>query len=270
MSTARRSDRGFVLTVPSLGRLARAELSSWAARRALAAEFVGTLLFVFFAAGTVATTAGLLGERLSSARLLLMALAHGLAFGLLVAATLRISGGHLNPAITLGAVCARRIGATKGVFYLAAQTLGAVAGALLLKLVVPATAQGGLGAHALGPKVTVGGAVVTELVLAFVLVSAFLVATADPSRLAPLAPVVVGAAAMLGHLFGGPITGASMNPARSFGPALVAGAWNQHWIFWVGPLLGAAAAGLLSRLAWSSLAKVSGDGRSMASRVTSH
>jgi aquaporin TIP len=172
-----------------------------------------------------------------------VALAHGLAFALAVAASSRLSGGPLNPAITAGAVLAGRMPATVGTLYAGAQVVGAVAAAVLLKLVVPGAAANGLGTHVLGAKVAPEAAVVVEGVVTFALVLAFL-ATASVAR--ATAPPVLGAVIALGHLFAMPLTGASMNPARSFGPALVAGAWTAHWVYWLGPLLGAG----LAALAW--------------------
>ena len=105
-----------------------------------------------------------------------------------------------------------------------------------------------MGSHGLGANVTVGGGVLAEIILTFVLVFVVFVvfATAmDPKGLGHVAPVAIGLAVLVDHLFGVPVTGASMNPARSFGPALVAGAWENHWIFWVGPLIGGALAALV-------------------------
>jgi len=217
----------------------QAEVSSRDGRRAMSAEFLGTLLFLVFAAGTVVVTGGLLAERMTSARLLSVALAHGVAYAVFVAATLPVSGGHLNPAVTLAALMSRQISAAKAVLYVVSQCAGAVAGALLLMVMIPSSMHGTLGAETLAPRMTIPGGVLTEIVLTSVLVSAMLMVTrgASPVRLA-----VVGLIVVLGQLLGGPLTGGSMNPARSFGPALVAGVWKDHWIFWLGPIMGAAAA----------------------------
>ncbi len=118
-------------------------------------------------------------------------------------------------------------------------------GALLLVAVIPDAAQGNLGSHGLGANVTVGGGVLAEIILTFVLVFVVFATAMDPKGLGHIAPVAIGLAVLVDHLFGVPVTGASMNPARSFGPALVAGAWENHWIFWVGPLIGGALAALV-------------------------
>lgn len=213
--------------------------------RATLAEFIATLLFVFLGAGTVVVTGGLLKEGLTSARLVAIALAHGLAIALLVSATAKISGGHINPAVTFGALITGKINLAKAIMYAVAQLVGAVIGAWLLMLVIPAAAQGNLGAHGLGSGVTAGGGLLAEIVLTFALVFVVFATAMDPKGLGHLAPAAIGLTVLVDHLFGVPVTGASMNPARSFGPALVAGAWNNHWVFWVGPLIGGGLAALV-------------------------
>lgn len=235
-------DGAVVVTFRSPATAVKAELALPNARRALAGEFLGSLFFIVFGAGTVAVTGGLLGERLTSARLLAIALAHGLAFSLLVAATRRVSGGHLNPAITFANLIRRQIGVTKALLYVLSQCSGAVAGALLLTLIIPTSLQGNLGANELGMRVTVGGGLLTEILITSVLVSAVFASTAVASRHASFGFIAVGLTVVVGQLFGVALTGGSMNPARSLGPALVVGAWTNHWIFWVGPLVGGAVA----------------------------
>ncbi|MFQ5520811.1 MAG: MIP family channel protein [Candidatus Methylomirabilia bacterium] len=213
--------------------------------RATVAEFIATLLFVFLGPATVVVTGGLMNEDLTSARLLVIALGHGLAIALLVAATANISGGHINPAVTLGALLTRKITAVKAGMYIVAQLVGAILGALLLKGVIPAAAEGNLGAHGLGSGITAGAGLVTEIILTFALVFVVFATAMDPKGLGHLAPLAIGLTIVVDHLVGVPITGASMNPARSFGPALVAGAWANHWIYWVGPIVGGGLAALV-------------------------
>ena len=236
-------DRGMVVfKMRSPATTVKAELASAEARRALTGEFLGSLLFVIFGAGAVALTGGMLAEKLGSARLLVIALAHGLAFMLLVAATMPISGGHLNPAVTLAAMMSRRISLTRGGLYVAMQCAGAVVGAFLLTVMIPPGFHAGLGASAVGMRVTAIGGLLTEIVVTFVLVSAMLATTLGTSRSASIGVAVVGVTCVLAHLFAVPLTGAAMNPARSFGPAFMTGAWRDQWIFWMGPLIGAALA----------------------------
>ena len=213
--------------------------------RAALAEFIATLLFIFLGAGTVVVTGGLIKEPLTSARLVAIALAHGLAIALLVSATAKISGGHINPAVTFGAWITGKISAGKAIMYVVAQLVGAVVGASLLKAVIPAAAQGNLGSHGLGSGITVGGGLLAEIVLTFALVFVVFATAMDPKGLGHIAPAAIGLTVLVDHLVGVPVTGASMNPARSFGPAFVAGAWDNHWIYWVGPLVGGAVAALI-------------------------
>lgn len=225
--------------------MAPTEEAPSAAWRAAAAELIATLLFIFLGAGTVVATGGLIKDSLTSARLVAIALAHGLAIALLVSATAKISGGHVNPAVTFGALITGKINLPKAIMYVIAQLLGAVIGAWLLALVMPAGAQGNLGAHGLGPGITVGGGLLAEIVLTFALVFVVFATAMDPKGLGHLAPLAIGFTILVDHLIGVPVTGAGMNPARSFGPALVAGAWENHWIYWIGPLIGGGIAALV-------------------------
>lgn len=235
------SERPFVvLKVPSPAPLLRAEVGSITARRALAAEVLGTLLLTFFAVGVLVVTGGILGEKLSSASLLVTSVAHGLAFGLLVSAAVAISGGHLNPILTVAAMVAGRMTVTRGLTYLAAQLVGAVAGGILLKLALPPGAPLALGVPALGPRVTPEAGLLIEGTLAFTLTAVFL-ATAGRG-LAGLTPLALGLTTVLGRLFGAALTGAPMNPALAFGVSLTAGVWTSHWVWWLGPLIGSALA----------------------------
>ena len=127
----------------------------------------------------------------------------------------------------------------------AAQLIGAVIGAALLALVLAGNVEGDLGAHSLGNALSSKGAgVIVEAILTFVLVFTVFATAVDRRGLGNAAPIAIGFAILIDHFIGVPLTGASMNPARSFGPALVANAWSDHWVYWVGPLLGAAMAGL--------------------------
>ena len=234
-------DHLLVLRVPSL----RTELASPAMRRALAAEALAMLLFVFFAAGTAVMTGSALADRLAPARILVVAVAHAVAFGLAVAAATAFSGGHVNPAISVAAVMAGRMPARRGAMYVAAQLTGAIAGAMLLKMLVPGAIANGLGTHAVGTRVTMEGALVIEMIMTCALVVTFFLTASSARR--ELRPLVLGAFVLLAHLFGAGLTDASMNPARTFGPALLSGAWANHWVYWTGPLMGAALAAMVWR-----------------------
>jgi aquaporin TIP len=217
--------------------------------RAVLAELIGTLLFVFLGAGSVVIVTGVLASSPASdpAALTAIALAHGLAIALLVAATAAISGGHINPAVTFGAVIGGQMKLTKGVLYVGAQLVGAVVGALLVDAVVVAEYEGNLGAHSLNLVVLDGeiAGVLVEAILTFVLVFVVFATAIDARRATNIAPIAIGLAILVDHFVGVPLTGASMNPARTFGPALASGEWDHHWVYWVGPLLGGGLAALV-------------------------
>ena len=218
--------------------------------RAVLAEFIGVLLFVFVGAGSVVTVTGVLklDPGKDAGALVAIALAHGLAIATMVAATARISGGHINPAVTFSMVITGRMKAGPGVLYVAAQLLGAVAGALLLDtLIVDAvTEPSHLGSHGLSDALPSAGAgLVVEIILTFVLVFTVFATAVDKRGLGNAAPIAIGLAILIDHFVGVPLTGASMNPARTFGPAHVSNTWDDHWVYWIGPLAGAALAGLV-------------------------
>ncbi len=204
--------------------------------QAVFAELIATMLFVFVGAGSVVVIGGVA----DSGGLVAVALAHGLAIALLVAAIGRISGGHINPAVTFGAVITGRMKLSKGVLYVVAQLAGAVIGALLLEAALVGEIEGNLGAHALNLNALDGrgAGVMVEAVLTFMLVFTVFATAIDRRGMASLAPMAIGFAVLVDHMVGVPLTGASMNPARSFGPALVADAWADHWVYWLGPPTG--------------------------------
>ena len=237
----------FELSAESLG-LTADDLNQRTSR-AVFAEFVATLLFVFIGSGAVVGVVGVLGRPPTEdiGALVAIALAHGLAIAVLVAAIARISGGHINPAVTFAAVITGRMKAGPGVLYVAAQLAGAVVGALLLDLVLASSVAGNLGAHALNDNALTSdfAGLLVEIILTFVLVFTVFAVAMDPRGPSNLAPIAVGLAVLVDHFVGVPLTGASMNPARSFGPALVSNSWDDHCVYWIGPLTGGALAGLI-------------------------
>jgi len=224
--------------------------------RKYAAEFLGTILLVFFGAG-VATL--VLGYRLFGTSLAAGVVAVSLAFGLIYAALVYvvgpISGGHVNPAVTFGALLSGRIGVIDAVGYWVSQLAGGLVGALLLLWLMRTSpfyskSRIGLGANGYGAQsilhVSAGGAFLVEVLLttAFVLVVLSLT-RADAS--VAVSGMGIGVALALANLIGIPFDGASVNPARSFGPAVVAGgaAFSQLWVFLLAPLVGALFAAIL-------------------------
>jgi aquaporin Z len=204
------------------------------------AEFVGSFALTFVGAGAIAVTLG--GD------LVAIALAHGLVIGVMASAVGHISGGHFNPAVTFGFLVARRIDPALAVVYWISQMLGAVFGALLLILVVPddLTDAVNLGVPALGEGVGGGAGFLLEAILTFFLVWVIFATAADPrGTFKSIAGLAIGFTITLDILIGGPLTGAAMNPGRAFGPQLVGGEWADAWVWYLGPLLGGAAAALL-------------------------
>jgi aquaporin TIP len=203
------------------------------------AEFVGTFTLVFVGAGSIIATHG--------GNLTAIALAHGLAIGVMASAVGHISGGHFNPAVTLGFFLTRRLAPTLLLVYWSVQLLGATAAALLLRWFFSASVRSttNLGAPALGSGISVWQGVVIEGVLTFFLVWVIFATAADPGgTFKSIAGLAIGFTITLDVLMGGPLTGAAMNPARAFGPELVSRDWTNAWVWYVGPFVGGAVAAL--------------------------
>ncbi|XP_004863064.1 aquaporin-2 isoform X3 [Heterocephalus glaber] len=216
------------------------ELRSIAFSRAVLAEFLATLLFVFFGLGSALNWPQALPSVLQ------IAMAFGLSIGTLVQALGHISGAHINPAVTVACLVGCHVSFLRAIFYVAAQLLGAVAGAALLHEITPAEIRGDLAINALNHNTTAGQAVTVELFLTLQLVLCIFAST-DERRGDNLgSPALsIGFSVTLGHLLGIYYTGCSMNPARSLAPAVVTGKFDDHWVFWIGPLVGAILGSLL-------------------------
>ncbi|MSQ12325.1 MAG: MIP family channel protein [Dehalococcoidia bacterium] len=212
--------------------------------RAAAAEGIATLLFVFLGVGTVVATGMLFdGGGLGSARLTAIALAHGLGILIGVVSIAKISGGHLNPAVTVAAFLTGKIGLRKAGTYIAAQLIGATLGTVLVAAVAPGAIDGALGSHSLGADVSALSGLLAEIVGTFALVWVIFAVAIDPKGPNNIAPIAIGLTVLVLHFALVPLTGASVNPARSFGPALISGEWADHWVYWLGPLVGGSLAG---------------------------
>ncbi|KAJ0181211.1 hypothetical protein K1T71_003296 [Dendrolimus kikuchii] len=211
--------------------------------RALLAEFVGNLLLNLFGCGACIN----ISQGSSAAPdIVLIALAFGLAVYASVSAIGHISGGHINPAVTAGMAATGRVKPLRAILYVIAQCAGAAAGSGLLKALTPEKVAGKLGVTALGTDVTALQGFGIEFFLGFVLI--FVVCgVCDPNKpdSKSTAPLAIGLTVTLGHLLAVDYTGSAMNPARSFGSALVANDWADHWVYWAGPVAGGVAAALL-------------------------
>ncbi|XP_011498051.1 PREDICTED: aquaporin isoform X2 [Ceratosolen solmsi marchali] len=203
--------------------------------RALVAEFLGTLLLNFFGCGAVITGS---------------ILAISFSFGLTVAAAIQtighISGGHVNPAVTLGLLAIGKIPVIRAILYVVVQCAGAIAGSAVLRALSSERMESSLGAVALKNDVTPVQGLGVEFFLALILVLV-VCGACDPGKpeSKPLAPLIIGLAVTVGHIVGIPRTSTGMNPARALGSAVVQGEFLDHWLYWAGPILGGVAGALI-------------------------
>ena len=201
------------------------------------AEFIGTFALIFVGIGAIKTA----GDDV-----LAVALAHGLTIAAFVSATMHISGGQLNPAVTFGLICGGHMNWADGIRYWISQLLGGICAALICLwlfgrgVVIAGTPQ-------LAINLTPVQGILVETILTFFLVFVVHGTAVDP-RAHRVAGLAIGSTITLDILFGGPLTGAAMNPARVFGPAVAANYWKAHYVYWIGPFIGGAAAGFVYRL----------------------
>jgi MIP family channel proteins len=227
-------------------------LANWI--RPLIAEFIGPFALVFAGAGSI-MLAGTQGYG-DGGTLVMVALAHGLAIGLMIAAAGHISGGHYNPAVTTALWVGGKIGAVKGAAYIVAQLVGATVAALFLAQIfdkspvelssaIPAVNYGG--GENDTDSIIVGrqNAFILEVIMTFFLVYVVCGAAVDSRGPNMIAALAIGLTITMDILFGGPLTGAAMNPARHFGPALVEGEWKDGWLYWAAPIAGGVLASIV-------------------------
>jgi aquaporin TIP len=210
------------------------------------AEFIGAFFFFFIGigAGVSVTIAG-------EPSLLLVALANGLALAIAVTALGHISGGHFNPAVTIGFLVTRRIAPLLALMYIVAQLLAGIAAAAMVRWLWPGTfaKAAGYGAPALDPSLSSGeGLVLEALLTAFLVFVVFATAADIRGAFKIIAGFAIGLTVSVDVMVGGPLTGAMMNPARAFGSHVVDNSWSNAWIWYVGPILGGAIAALLYEL----------------------
>jgi MIP family channel proteins len=210
-----------------------------------AAEFVGTFALIFIGVGVIANHADLK----SNAGLLAVALAHGLTIAVMVSATGAISGGHLNPAVTFGLLVGGKIEPRRAGAYWIAQLAGAIVAAAMVAVLLQSSEMSGTeivakGTPAVGKGATPIQSIGIEAVLTFFLVFVVYGSAVD-ARAPKIGGLAIGLTVALDILFGGPFTGAAMNPARTFGPAVIGHVWDNHYVYWIGPLLGGGLAGVV-------------------------
>jgi len=205
--------------------------------RKLVVEFIGTFTLIFIGAGSIVATQG--------TNLVAIALAHGIAIAVMVSAFGHVSGGLYNPALTVGLWVTRRMNTPDTVAFIVAQLAGATFAALCLLVLFPEQSRDvtDLGTPILGGVTFVQG-VGIELILTFFLM-AVVFGTAVDKRGPKVGGLFIGLVITMDIAAGGPLTGASMNPARTFGPALISGTWDDHLVYWIGPIIGAVLAALV-------------------------
>ncbi len=208
-----------------------------AAYKMFLAELIGVFGLTFIGAGVICI------DPVTHGGIVAIALAHGIILMVMVYATGHISGGHINPAVTISLFITKNISAGRAVGYIVAQLLGAVIAGYLLKGIFPALPNG-LGAPALASGVSVSQGILVEAVLTFFLVFAVFGTAVDSRCGNGVYGIAIGLTIAADILMGGALTGAAMNPARAFGPAFASGDMTNQLVYWVGPILGGAVAGL--------------------------
>ncbi|XP_059456742.1 aquaporin TIP2-1 [Corylus avellana] len=212
--------------------------------KAYLAEFISTLLFVFAGVGSAISYNKLTSNAaLDPSGLVAIAICHGFALFVAVSVGANISGGHVNPAVTFGLALGGQITLLTSLFYWIAQLLGSIAACFLLKAVTGLA----IPTHSVAAGVGAIEGVVMEIIITFALVYTVYATAADPKKgsLGTIAPIAIGFIVGANILAAGPFSGGSMNPARSFGPAVASGDFHDNWIYWVGPLVGGGLAGLI-------------------------
>jgi len=219
--------------------------------RAWLAEAIGTYCLVFFGPLAIALAVGNFDKNsvFGIKDLIMISLAHGAAIGLMVYAFGHVSGAHFNPAVTISMLVTKRISIKEAIPYIISQIIGAIVAAASLKAIIPD----------LGSKVNFGtqpgpsdllhqsvvSGVAVEAILTFFLVTVIFMTAVHKKAPAGMYGLAIGGMIFLIHLVGVPLTGASVNPARTLGPAIISGYWTNHLMYWVGPIVGAVIAGLM-------------------------
>ncbi|XP_053409128.1 aquaporin AQPAe.a-like isoform X4 [Mercenaria mercenaria] len=227
------------------------EFKSWESWRAVLAEFIATLMFVFI--GTM-SAAGIVPVVNDWAKIVRIAFTFGLMIAVCIQMFGHVSGGHMNPAVSLAMAVAMEITPSRAVLYIVAQCVGGILGSLLLKGVTPSALHGNLGLTSVNSELTEGQGFMCEFVFTFILVMSIF-GTTDSNRALLGSPALgIGLTVGVVHLAAIPFTGASMNPARSLASSAISTAddsFDKHWVYWVGPLLGGVIAAVVYKYLFS-------------------
>jgi len=217
--------------------------------RGVLAEMLGTMMYVFASAGvSIATNTFDFKEADFHRSLLVLALGDGLAFMCFVFAFMRLSGGHLNPTITWGAIITRRIGLMKGIAYMLAQIGGGILGALLISAATPDNYHGRLGSHFWDASLSDFNGFLMITVLCGFLVMVVFATQFDPQNLGKLSALPIGMTVVFVNLVGYVFVGPLLNPARTLATAIVYGTYDHMWVYWAAPAVGSTIAALLYAL----------------------
>jgi len=213
------------------------------------AEAIGTYALVFFGPLAIILSVVAFGDGLSIESIIMIALAHGAAVGLMVYAFGHISGAHINPAVTIPMMITKKISVGDGIGYIIFQLIGAVVAAFSLKAILPELgAKVNFGTQG-GPSELLNNSVMAgitvEIILTFFLVTVIFLTAVQKNASAGIHGISIGGMVFLLHIVGVPLTGASMIPARTFGPAVVSGFWELHWLYWLAPIVGGIIAGVI-------------------------
>ncbi len=213
------------------------------------AEAIATYALVFFGPLSIILSVVAFGDGLSIESIIMISLGHGAVIGLMVYAFGHISGAHINPAVTIPMMITKKISVQDGIGYIIFQLLGAIIAAFSLKAILPELGakvnfgtQGGP-SELLNSSIMAG--ITVEIILTFFLVTVIFLTAVHKKAPAGIHGISIGGMVFLLHLVGVPLTGASMNPARTFGPAVVSGFWELHWLYWVAPIIGGIIAGVI-------------------------
>jgi aquaporin-4 len=219
--------------------------------RAWLAEAIGTYCLVFFGPLAIALAVGHFSKNsvFDIQDLIMISLAHGGAIGLMVYAFGHISGAHFNPAVTISMLVTKRISIKEAIPYILSQIIGAIVAAASLKAIIPEIGGAVNFGTQPGPSDlihnSVASGIAVEAILTFFLVTVIFMTAVHKKAPAGMYGLAIGGMIFLIHLVGVPLTGASVNPARTLGPAIISGYWTNHLMYWVGPIIGAVIAGLI-------------------------
>uniref|UniRef100_T1ILF0 Aquaporin n=1 Tax=Strigamia maritima TaxID=126957 RepID=T1ILF0_STRMM len=206
--------------------------------KSLLAEFIGTFFLVLVGCGSCISW--------NAADLVQISLAFGVTVATIVQCICHVSGGHINPAVTIGMLITGKISLVRCVLYILSQCVGAIVGSAVLRAFTPESLVKSLGATLINERISSLEAFGVEFFISFMLIfTVFAVCDENRTDVKGSAPLAIGLAVATCHLFAIPYTGSSMNPARSFGPAVVMNLWDDHWVYWIGPSVGGAVAAVL-------------------------